>query len=91
MITGILEALAEWSRHGGMGRNGSGYPQHEHVDGKKILERISEETGGRLYEVSKKLPIDEIYNQIEEELRNQYSLSATPPPQIPARDITKST
>jgi VWFA-related protein len=65
-------------RHGGMGRDGSGYPQHEHVDGKKILERISEETGGRLFEVSKKLPIDEIYNQIEEELRNQYSLGYTP-------------
>jgi VWFA-related protein len=65
-------------RHGGMGRDGSGYPQHEHVDGKKILERISEETGGRLYEVSKKLPIDEIYSQIEEELRNQYSLGYTP-------------
>jgi VWFA-related protein len=65
-------------RHGGMGRDGSGYPQHEHVDGKKILQRISEETGGRLFEVSKKLPIDEIYNQIEDELRNQYSLGYTP-------------
>ncbi len=65
-------------RHGGMGRDGSGFPQHEHVDGKKILERISEETGGRLFEVSKKLPIDEIYNQIGEELRNQYSLGYTP-------------
>jgi VWFA-related protein len=66
-------------RHGGgMGRDGGGYPQHEHVDGKKILQRISDETGGRLFEVSKKQPIDEIYKQIEEELRNQYSLGYTP-------------
>jgi VWFA-related protein len=38
------------------------------------LERISRETGGRLFEVSKKEPIDKIYAQIEEELRNQYSI-----------------
>ena len=63
---------------GGMGRGGSRYPQQEHPDGKKILERISKETGGRLFEISKKQPIDEIYSQIEEELRNQYSLGYTP-------------
>jgi VWFA-related protein len=65
---------------GGMGRRGGGgYPsQREHPDGKKILEQISKQTGGRLFEVSKKQPIDSIYSQIEEELRNQYSLGYTP-------------
>jgi len=63
---------------GGMGRGGRRYPQEERPDGKKILERISKETGGRLFEVSKKQPIDQIYAQIEEELRNQYSLGYTP-------------
>jgi VWFA-related protein len=67
---------------GGMGRHGGGgrrYPQPEQrPDGKKILERISKETGGRMFEVSKKHPVDEIYAQIEEELRNQYSLGYTP-------------
>ena len=68
---------------GGGGRgNGRGQggqqPQEPRPDGKKILERISKETGGRLFEVSKKQPIDEIYSQIEEELRNQYSLGYTP-------------
>ncbi|HUS18161.1 MAG TPA: VWA domain-containing protein [Terriglobales bacterium] len=43
-------------------------------DGKKVLEKISKETGGRMFEVSRKLPIRQIYAQIEEELRNQYSL-----------------
>jgi VWFA-related protein len=65
----------------GMGRHGGGghrYPQGERPDGKKILERISKETGGRLFEVSKKQPIDQIYTSIAEELRNQYSLGFTP-------------
>lgn len=64
---------------GGSGRRGGGRRQEEpRVDGKKILERISRETGGRLFEVSKKQPISEIYSQIEEELRNQYSIGYTP-------------
>jgi VWFA-related protein len=64
---------------GGMGRRGGGYPsQQQRPDGKKILEQISRQTGGRLFEVSKKQPIDDIYAQIEEELRNQYSLGYTP-------------
>jgi VWFA-related protein len=64
---------------GGMGRGGGGrYPQQDRPDGKKVLERISKETGGQLFEVKKKLPIEEIYAQIEEELRNQYSLAYTP-------------
>ncbi len=59
---------------GGGRRGGGGQRMPEHVDGKKILEQISHETGGRLFEVSKKEPIDKIYAQIEEELRNQYSI-----------------
>ena len=65
--------------YGGGGRGGGGrYPQQDHPDGKKVLERISKETGGQLFEVKKKLPIEQIYTQIEEELRNQYSLAYTP-------------
>jgi VWFA-related protein len=65
---------------GGMGRRGGGqrFPQESRPDGKKILERISKETGGRLFEVSKKNPIDKIYESIAEELRNQYNLGYTP-------------
>ena len=70
-----------FGRGGRRGGGGGGrYPQQrrEPVDGKKILERISLETGGGYYEVSGKMPIDKIYDQIEEELRNQYSLGYTP-------------
>jgi VWFA-related protein len=68
-------------RGGGMGggRGGGRYPpQEQRPDGKKILEQISKETGGRMFKVSKKETVDAIYAQIEEELRNQYSLAYTP-------------
>lgn len=64
-------------QHGG-GRRGGRYPQEERPDGKKILQQISKATGGRLYEVSKKEPIDKIYSEIAEELRNQYNIGYTP-------------
>jgi len=63
---------------GGGGRGGGRYPQEPRVDGKKILDQISKETGGRLYEVSKKQAIDQIYDSIAEELRTQYNLGYTP-------------
>lgn len=66
---------------GGMGRGGGRgrrMPQESRPDGKKILERLSKETGGTFFEVSKKRPLDDIFKQIEEELRSQYSLGYTP-------------
>ena len=67
-----------------MGRHGGGYPrpqqQEPRPDGKKILERLSKETGGRFFEASKKHPVDEMFTQIQEELRSQYSLGYTPEP-----------
>ncbi|HUD98411.1 MAG TPA: VWA domain-containing protein [Bryobacteraceae bacterium] len=62
-------------RGGGMGRGR--YPQEERPDGKKILRRISKETGGTYFEVTKKQTVDDIYSRIEEDLRNQYSLGYT--------------
>ena len=63
---------------GGGGHHGGGYPQEERPDGKKVLERISKETGGRMFEATKKQSLDQIYSSIEEELRNQYNLGFTP-------------
>jgi len=68
---------------GGMGRRGGmggGRPRQQQMsrgDGKKILQRISKETGGTFFEVTKKMSIDKIYEQIEEELRSQYNLGYT--------------
>ncbi len=79
-------------RHGG-GYPGGGYPgggypgggrgrptggDENRIDGRKILFRMATETGGRLFEVSKKEPVADIYRQIAEELRSQYRLGYTP-------------
>ena len=65
---------------GGRGGPGGGqrHPEEPRTDGKKILERISKETGGRFFEVSKKESVGEIYTSIVEELRTQYSMGYTP-------------
>jgi VWFA-related protein len=42
--------------------------------GKSVLMRMSRETGGGFFEVSKKLSIEQIYEAIQDELRSQYSL-----------------
>ncbi len=74
-------------RRRGMGYPGGGYPGGGYPggggganrpDGKKVLQQIAEETGGRFYQVSHFHPIDKIYADIEEDLRNQYSIGFTP-------------
>ena len=42
--------------------------------GERDLQKMSEETGGHVFTVSGKHPLSEIFNQIQEELRNQYSI-----------------
>lgn len=67
--------------HGGYGGRGGGRPRQEEQrpDGKKILEQLSQETGGRFFKASsKKDSIDKVYAEIDEDLRNQYSLAYTP-------------
>ena len=52
----------------GGGRRGGGYPRfpEQRPDGKKILTQISTETGGRMFEVSKKQTVDQIYHPSKE-------------------------
>ena len=70
---------ASWPTDGGSsGGRARQYPQGDKADGKRNLERISTETGGRLFEISKKLTLDQVYTQIEEELTNQYILGYVP-------------
>ena len=66
-------------RMGGRGMGGRGPGRGiNRPDGRKVLEQISRETGGRFFEVSKRQPIDKVFASIEEDLRNQYSLGYTP-------------
>ena len=62
----------------GGGNNGGNYPTQGHIDGKKNLERMAQETGGRYFEVKKNQDVAQIYTQIAEELRAQYRLGYTP-------------
>ena len=65
-----------------------GYPQDctptpqtgsvESSDGRKFLQRIADQTGGRLFELDKKTTLADIYKQISDELRAQYRLGYTP-------------
>jgi VWFA-related protein len=43
-------------------------------DGKGVLQRLSKDTGGGFFQVSKKEGIEEIFALIQDELRSQYSL-----------------
>ena len=47
-------------------------------EGRKALERIAKETGGGFFDLSGSETLARIYNRIEDELRNQYSLGFTP-------------
>jgi len=46
--------------------------------GKEIMEQLARETGGGFFEISKKQPIEKTYEQIQAELRSQYSLGYKP-------------
>lgn len=102
MVYGILfsdESAYQSVRRPDWGRGGGRMPfpmptQQGHADGKKVLKKMSEETGGRFFEVSNKEPIDQIYAQIQEELRKQYNLgfsSDKPPSQSEFRKLKVTT
>lgn len=75
---------------GGGGGGGRRPPQQEQrPDGKKILDRISKETGGRLFEVNKKETVDQIYDAIQQELRDQYILGYVPDKSADSSDYRK--
>lgn len=46
--------------------------------GTKALKTISTETGGHMFEVTDNLTLENIFDRIQEELRNQYSIGYTP-------------
>jgi VWFA-related protein len=69
---------------GGRRRGGGGAPSRANLpDGKKVLQRLAEETGGSYFEVSSKHTLGDIYDTIEDELRNQYSLGFNSPKDSP--------
>ena len=73
----------------GGGRRGGGdrRPEEPKVDGKKIMQRITKETGGRFFEVAKKQLVGDVYASISEELRCSTAWDSRPTKTPPARDI----
>ncbi len=61
-------------RRGGMGYPGGGGGGYDRPDGKKVMQQLAQETGGRFFEVSKRLPVEKVFEAIQEDLRNQYSI-----------------
>ncbi len=50
------------------------YFSAEGPTGRPVLKRMSQETGGSFFEMSKKQTFEQIFDQIQEELRSQYSI-----------------
>jgi len=57
----------DWRAYGGYGAPGDG-----------DLRKLSDETGGRLYKVDRRYTLDMIFDEIQRELRSQYSLGYSP-------------
>jgi len=70
----LIYSIMFEGEEGGGGRFGL----DEGPNGYKVLQRMSRETGGGFFEVSRKMSIDAIYRRIEEELRSQYSIGYSP-------------
>lgn len=58
--------------------------QYGGVSGEAAMRRMAEETGGRVFRVSRRESLDDIYDTIQTELRSQYSIAYAPTNQ--ARD-----
>jgi len=68
--------------------SGSAISKQDRAEGKKVLQQIARETGGRCFELSKKeinkkestkkSPLDDIYKELAVELHHQYTLRFVP-------------
>jgi VWFA-related protein len=97
LFTDPEAGLANLGGFGGPGmgrrRGGMGRPNMDRPDGKKVMQQVARETGGRFFEVSHHMPIDKVFAAIEEDLRNQYSIGYSPdqPPEGGYRHIHLTT
>ena len=57
-----------YNRFGGFGGGG----------GEAELRRMSDETGGRVFRVDRKHPLDEVFQELQDEMRSQYAIGYTP-------------
>ena len=81
VVYSVLYSMAE------SGFSGGGYSPGPHssgrVSGRDVLNALSNATGGRVFTVSPKTPLDLIYAQIADDMRLQYQIGYTPPESQP--------
>jgi len=70
----IFSDSAMYGSYSGMGR----VPNQTYPNGRPVLEKISKQTGGWMFEVSRKQTLADIYARLQNELRNLYSLGYSP-------------
>jgi len=58
--------------------------------GRRILERMSNDTGGSFFEVSKEQTVDRMFDILQEELRNQYNWATCRTSPSPSRSFARS-
>ncbi|GAA3748248.1 hypothetical protein GCM10022270_02710 [Terriglobus aquaticus] len=68
---------------GGFRVNGMGDP------GLPLLTKLAQTTGGHVYTVSHAMPLQKIYEQIADDLRTEYELGYTPPPDLKPNSFHK--
>jgi VWFA-related protein len=76
-IYSVLYSIRNEAAKFGVGPGGSSGRDQD--PGMKILQSLSEATGGRVFTVSPTLSLREIFMQIAQDLRLQYALGYTPP------------
>jgi len=77
----VVYSVLYSAKEGDYPRMSSGVGGHDR--GKDALTSISNATGGRVFIVSHKLPLDVIYSQIADDMRLQYQIGYTPPESKP--------
>ncbi len=73
VVYSVLYSMEEGSQFPRMG------PARGLPVGSTVLKEISAATGGRVFDVSKSMPLATIYEMIEEDMRLQYQIGYTPP------------
>jgi len=48
------------------------------ISGEGPMRKLAEETGGRVFRVDRRNRLDDIYTQIQQEMRSQYAAGFTP-------------
>lgn len=67
-----------WPGGGGGGNPPSRPTEGSRINGERILEQICDETGGHMFEVNRKHPVEQAVSTISSELRAQYMIGFTP-------------